>query len=47
VSAAEIDEYLRGIDEPKGGTLQALRGMILQIAPEAEEGISYLFPPSG
>jgi hypothetical protein len=25
VSAAEIDEYLRGVDEPKRGTLQALR----------------------
>jgi uncharacterized protein YdhG (YjbR/CyaY superfamily) len=44
VSAAEIDEYLRGIDEPKRGTLQALRGMILEIAPEAEEGISYRVP---
>jgi uncharacterized protein YdhG (YjbR/CyaY superfamily) len=44
VSAAEIDEYLRGIDEPRRGTLQALRGMILEIAPEAEEGISYRVP---
>jgi uncharacterized protein YdhG (YjbR/CyaY superfamily) len=44
VSAAEIDEYLRGIDEPGRGTLQALRGMILEIAPEAEEGISYRVP---
>jgi hypothetical protein len=44
VSAAEIDEYLSGIDEPKHGTLQALRRMILEIAPEAEHGISYRVP---
>jgi uncharacterized protein YdhG (YjbR/CyaY superfamily) len=44
VSAAEIDDYLNGVDEPKRGTLQALRGMILAIVPEAEEGISYRVP---
>jgi uncharacterized protein YdhG (YjbR/CyaY superfamily) len=44
VSAVEIDEYLRGVDEPKRGTLQALRGMIAEILPEAEEGISYRVP---
>ena len=44
VSAAEIDEYLRGLDEPKRGTLQALLGAILEIVPEAEEGISYRIP---
>jgi uncharacterized protein YdhG (YjbR/CyaY superfamily) len=44
VSAAEIDEYLRGLDEPKRGSLQALRGTILEIVPEAEEGISYRVP---
>jgi uncharacterized protein YdhG (YjbR/CyaY superfamily) len=44
VSAAEIDEYLRGIDEPKRGTLQALRRTILEIVPDAEQGISYRVP---
>jgi uncharacterized protein YdhG (YjbR/CyaY superfamily) len=44
VSAAEIDDYLRGLDEPKRATLQALRGTILEIVPEAEEGISYRVP---
>lgn len=44
MSAAEIDEYLRDIDEPKRGTLEALRAMILEIVPEAEEGISYRVP---
>ena len=44
MSAAEIDEYLRGVDEPKRGTLQALRLTILEIVPDAEQGISYRVP---
>ena len=44
MAAAEIDEYLRGVDEPKRGTLQALRSTILEIVPEAEQGISYRVP---
>jgi uncharacterized protein YdhG (YjbR/CyaY superfamily) len=44
VPAAEVDEYLGGVGEPKRGTLQALRGMILEVVPEAEEGISYRVP---
>jgi uncharacterized protein YdhG (YjbR/CyaY superfamily) len=41
VSAEEVDEYLRGVEEPKRGTLQALRRTILEIVPDAEEVISY------
>jgi uncharacterized protein YdhG (YjbR/CyaY superfamily) len=44
VSAAEIDEYLRAVDEPKRKTLQALRSTILEIVPDAEQGISYRIP---
>ena len=44
VSAAEIDEYLRGVDEPKRSTLQALRHTILEIVPDAEQVISYRVP---
>ena len=44
MAAAEIDEYLRGVDEPTRGTLQALRSTILEIVPEAEQGISYRVP---
>jgi uncharacterized protein YdhG (YjbR/CyaY superfamily) len=44
VSAADIDEYLREVDEPKRRTLQALRETILELVPEAEEGISYRVP---
>lgn len=44
VSAEEIDEYLRGVNEPKRNTLQALRRMILEIVPDAEQVISYGVP---
>jgi uncharacterized protein YdhG (YjbR/CyaY superfamily) len=44
VSSAEIDDYLAGVDEPKRSTLQALREAILEVVPEAEEGMSYRVP---
>ena len=44
MSADEVDKYLRGVDEPKRSTLEALRRTILEIVPEAEQGISYRVP---
>jgi uncharacterized protein YdhG (YjbR/CyaY superfamily) len=44
VSADEVDEYLRGVEEPKRSTLQALRRTILEIVPDAEQVISYRVP---
>jgi uncharacterized protein YdhG (YjbR/CyaY superfamily) len=44
VSSDEIDQYLVGLDEPKRSTLQRLRQTILEVVPEAEEGISYQVP---
>lgn len=44
MSAEEVDEYLRAVDEPKRSTLQALRRTILEIVPEAEQVISYRVP---
>ena len=41
---AEIDEYLAALDEPKRATLEELRRTILEIVPEAEQGISYGIP---
>jgi uncharacterized protein YdhG (YjbR/CyaY superfamily) len=41
VSVGEVDEYLRGIEEPKRSTLEALRCTILEIVPDAEQVISY------
>jgi uncharacterized protein YdhG (YjbR/CyaY superfamily) len=44
VSAEEIDDYLRGVEEPKRSTLQALRRTILEVIPDAEQAISYGMP---
>jgi uncharacterized protein YdhG (YjbR/CyaY superfamily) len=34
----------RALEEPKRGTLEALRRSILEVVPEAEQGISYGMP---
>jgi uncharacterized protein YdhG (YjbR/CyaY superfamily) len=44
VTPQEIDRYLAGVDEPKRSTLEALRESILEILPEAAQGISYGVP---
>lgn len=44
MSAAEIDDYLGAVDEPKRHTLQMLRDTILEVVPDAEQGISYRVP---
>ena len=44
MSAEEVDEYLRGVEEPKRSTLQTLRRTILEIVPDAEQVISYRVP---
>lgn len=44
MSAAEIDEYLARLEEPKATTLAQLRETILTILPDAEQGISYGMP---
>ena len=44
MSAEEIDRYLAALEEPKRSTLARLRGTILDILPEAEQGISYGLP---
>jgi len=44
VATADVDEYLRGLEEPKRGTLETLRSTILEIVPEAEQIISYGMP---
>jgi len=44
MSAAEIDEYLNRLDEPKRSTLSRLRRDILAVVPDAEQCISYAVP---
>ena len=44
MSAEQVDAYLSGLEEPKRSTLQALRTMIVEIVPQAEQVISYGVP---
>jgi uncharacterized protein YdhG (YjbR/CyaY superfamily) len=44
MATAEVDRYLAALDEPTRGTLEALRRSILEVVPEAEQGISYGMP---
>jgi len=44
VAAADVDEYLLGVEEPKRATLETLRSTILEIVPEADQLISYGMP---
>ena len=44
MSSEEIDQYLADLEEPKRSTLQRLRQTILEVVPEADQGISYQVP---
>jgi uncharacterized protein YdhG (YjbR/CyaY superfamily) len=44
MSADEVDEYLRCLEEPKRSTLRTMREIILEIVPDAEQVISYRVP---
>jgi uncharacterized protein YdhG (YjbR/CyaY superfamily) len=44
MATRDIDRYLAGLDEPKRGTLEALRTAILEVVPDAEQTISYGMP---
>ena len=41
MSAEEVDEYLRRVEEPRRDTFEALRRTILEIVADAEQVISY------
>ena len=44
MSAAEVDAYLAALDEPRRSTLEQLRSTILDVVPDAEQGMSYGSP---
>jgi uncharacterized protein YdhG (YjbR/CyaY superfamily) len=44
MSKDQVDKYLASLEQPKRGTLEALRRTILEIIPEAEQCISYSMP---
>jgi uncharacterized protein YdhG (YjbR/CyaY superfamily) len=40
----EIDRYLGKLDEPKRTTLEAVRKSIMEVIPDAEQGMAYGMP---
>ena len=44
MAAAEIDEYLRNLEEPKRSALERLRRDILAVVPYAEQCLAYAVP---
>ncbi len=44
MSKREVDLYLASLDRPKRDTLESLRSTILEIVPQAEQGMSYGVP---
>lgn len=44
MTAADVDDYLGSVDEPKRSTLEAVRRTIREIVPDAQECISYGMP---
>ena len=44
MSTREVTRYLDSIDEPKRATLKKLRDTIMELVPDAEQGLSYQLP---
>jgi uncharacterized protein YdhG (YjbR/CyaY superfamily) len=44
MAIGDVDAYLAALEEPKRGTLESVRRSILEIVPEAEQGMSYGMP---
>jgi uncharacterized protein YdhG (YjbR/CyaY superfamily) len=44
VASEDIDRYLAGLDEPKRATMEEMRRRILEVIPDAEQGLSYSVP---
>ena len=44
MSADEIDRYIEALPEPKRTTLSTLRQTILDVLPEADQGMAYNAP---
>ncbi len=44
MSTSEVTRYLDSIDEPKRATLKKLHDTIMELVPDAEQGLSYQLP---
>lgn len=40
----DVDRYLAGLDDQKRATLEEMRRRILEVIPDAEQGLSYAVP---
>jgi uncharacterized protein YdhG (YjbR/CyaY superfamily) len=44
VATEDIDRYLADLEDPKRATLEEMRRRILEVIPDAEQGLSYAVP---
>jgi uncharacterized protein YdhG (YjbR/CyaY superfamily) len=44
VASEDIDRYFSALEEPKRATLEEMHRRILEVIPEAEQGLSYSVP---
>lgn len=44
MTTEDVDRYLADLEEPKRATLEEMRRRILEVIPDAEQGISYSVP---
>lgn len=44
MAKSDIDKFLATVEEPKRSTLEEVRKRILEVAPNAEQGIKYNMP---
>ena len=44
MSAAEVDDYLATVPEPQRSTLEQVRATLVELLPDAEQGIAYGVP---
>jgi uncharacterized protein YdhG (YjbR/CyaY superfamily) len=44
VTAEEVDGYFAGLEEPKRATMEEMRRRILEVIPDADQGLSYKVP---
>jgi len=44
VATEDVDRYIADLEEPKRTTLEEMRRRILEVIPDAEQGLSYAVP---
>ncbi len=44
MAAEDVDRYLADLEDPKRATLEEMRRRILDVLPDAEQGLSYSVP---